>query len=332
MILVAIDQLAPLVGRRQACHVLAVPRATWYRHRRPPQVRHRGKPHPRALRAEELTRILACLHDERFQDCAPRQVYAALLDEGRYHCSVRTMYRLLDAQGESRERRAQLVHPPYQKPELLATGPNQLWSWDITKLRGPAQWVYYYLYVVLDVFSRYVVGWMLAYRETAALAERLLKHAYRSQGVQPGQLTVHADRGSSMKSRTHAMLFADLGVLRSHSRPHVADDNPYSEAWFRTLKYQPGFPDRFGSIEHGRAHMHPFFHWYNHDHYHTGLGLLTPAAVHYGQAPQLLAQRQLVLTAAFEAHPERFVRRAPRPPDLPSQVWINPPKKEEKTL
>ena len=160
MILVAIDQLAPLVGRRQACHVLAVPRATWYRHRRPPQVRHRGKPHPRALRAEERTRILACLHEERFQDCAPRQVYAALLDEGRYHCSVRTMYRLLDAQGESRERRDQLVHPPYQKPELLATGPNQLWSWDITKLRGPAKWVYYYLYVVLDVFSRYVVGWM----------------------------------------------------------------------------------------------------------------------------------------------------------------------------
>lgn len=331
MIIQAVDELAPLVGRRQACHALAVPRATWYRRRQPAQVRRRN-PHPRALQPKERARVLACLHEERFQDCAPRQVYAALLDEGRYHCSVRTMYRLLDAQGESRERRGQLVHPPYQKPELLATGPNQLWSWDITKLRGPVKWTFYYLYVILDVFSRYVVGWMLAYRETATLAERLIEHASRSQHIQPGQLTLHADRGSWMKSKTVAMLLADRGVVRTHSRPHVADDNPFSEAWFHTLKYQPGFPDRFGSIEHGRAHLHPFFHWYNHDHYHTGLGLLTPAAVHYGQAPRLLAQRQLVLTAAFETHPERFVRRAPRPPDLPSQVWINPPTKEEKAL
>ncbi len=331
MIRAAIDELAPLVGRRQACHALAVPRATWYRSRRPPQPRRRSADHPRALKIEERTEVLACLHEERFQDCAPRQVYAALLDEGRYHCSVRTMYRLLEAQGESRERRDQLLHPPYQKPELLATGPNQLWSWDITKLRGPAKWTFYYLYVILDVFSRYTVGWMLAYRETAALAQRLIEHACRSQRIQPGQLTIHADRGSSMKSKTVAMLLADLGVVRTHSRPHVADDNPFSEAQFRTLKYQPGFPDRFGSIEHGRAHCQPFFHWYNHDHYHTGLGLLTPAAVHYGQAPRLLAQRQLVLTAAFQAHPERFVRRAPRPPDLPSQVWINPPKAGAKT-
>lgn len=332
MIQAAIDELEPLVGRRQACHALAVPRATWYRRRRPPSQRRRPQPHPRALAAEERSQVLACLHEERFQDCAPRQVYAALLDEGRYHCSVRTMYRLLEAQGESRERRDQLAHPGYQKPELLATGPNHLWSWDITKLRGAVKWTFYYLYVILDVFSRYVVGWMLAYRETAALAERLIEHACRSQHIQPGQLTIHADRGSSMKSKTVALLLADLGVVRTHSRPHVADDNPFSEAHFRTLKYQPGFPDRFGSIEHGRAHLHPFFHWYNHDHYHTGLGLLTPAAVHYGRAPQLLAQRQLVLTAAFQTHPERFVRRAPRPPDLPSQVWINPPKKEEKAL
>lgn len=269
---------------------------------------------------------LACLHEERFQDCAPRQVYATLLDEGRYHCSVRTLYRLLEAQGENRERRDQLVHPAYQKPELLATGPNQLWSWDITKLRGPMKWTFFYLYVILDVFSRYVVGWMLAYRESATLAERLIEQACQSQHIQPGQLTLHADRGSSMRSKTVAMLLADLGVLRSHSRPHVSDDNPFSEAQFRTLKYHHAFPDRFGSIEHGRAFLQPFFHWYNHTHYHTGIGLLTPAVVHYGRGPELLANRQTVLTAAFQAHPERFVRRAPRPPDLPSQVWINPPK------
>jgi putative transposase len=326
MITAAIEELAPLVGRRQACHALAVPRATWYRRQRPPQARRRPAVHPRALSPEERGVALACLHEERFQDCAPRQVYAALLDEGRYHASVRTLYRLLEAQGESRERRDQLIHPPYQKPELLATGPNQLWSWDITKLRGPVKWTFFYLYVILDVFSRYVVGWMLAYRETAALAQRLIEEACRKQKIQPGQLTIHADRGSPMRAKSLALLLADLGVDRTHSRPHVSDDNPFSEAHFRTLKYRPDFPDRFGSIEHGRAYLPPFFHWYNHDHYHTGLGLLTPAAVHYGQAPQLLAQRQSVLTAAFQAHPERFVRRAPRPPDLPAQVWINPPK------
>ncbi len=327
MILAAIEELSPLVGRRQACQALAAPRATWYRRRRPSLPRRRLKRHPRALSQQERGQVLACLHEERFQDCPPAQVYAALLDQGRYHCSIRTMYRLLDEHGESRERRDQLTHPPYQKPELLATGPNQLWSWDITKLRGPVKWSYFYLYVVLDIFSRYVVGWMVAYRESAALAKRLIEHSYRSQHIVPGQLTVHADRGSSMKSKPLALLLADLGVLKTHSRPHVPDDNPFSESQFHTLKYHPGFPARFGSIEHSRALCQPFFRWYNHDHHHSGLGLLTPAAVHHGHAPQILAQRQSVLTTAFTAHPERFVPRAPRPPDLPPQVWINPPNK-----
>ena len=332
MILAAIDELASLIGRRRACAALAVPRATWYRRRRPPRPRQPARPHPRALSEQERSQALTCLHEERFQDCAPPQVFAALLDEGRYHCSIRTMYRLLAARGENRERRDQLAHPPYQKPELLATGPNQLWSWDITKLRGPVKWTFYYLYVILDVFSRYVVGWMVAYRESSTLAQRLIEHSCRSQHIQPGQLTIHADRGSSMKSKPVALLMADLGVLKTHSRPHVSNDNPFSESQFRTMKYRPDFPDRFGSIEHSRFFCQPFFRWYNHDHHHSGLGLLTPAAVHYGQAPRLLAQRQLVLDGAFRAHPERFVRRAPHPPELPSQVWINPPKKEANTL
>ena len=332
MILAAVEELSPLLGRRQACQALAVPRATWYRRRRPAQPRRPAQGHPRALSAQEKSQVLACLHEERFQDSAPPQVFAALLDEGRYHCSIRTMYRLLAQRGENRERRDQLMHPPYQKPELLATGPNQLWSWDITKLRGAVKWTFYYLYVILDIFSRYVVGWMVAYRETAALAERLIEHACRSQHIQPGQLTLHADRGSSMRSQPVALLLADLGVLKTHSRPNVSDDNPYSESQFRTLKYRPDFPDRFGSIEHARLFCQPFFRWYNHDHHLSGLGLLTPAAVHYGHAPRLLAQRQRVLDGAFSAHPERFVRRAPRPPDLPSQVWINPPKQEAKAL
>ena len=332
MMQAAIDELTPLVGRRRACAALAVPRATWYRRRRPPQPRRPPRRHPRALSEQERGEVLACLHEERFQDCAPPQVFAALLDEGRYHCSIRTMYRLLAQRGENRERRDQLMHPPYQKPELLATGPNQLWSWDITKLRGPVKWTFFCLYVILDVFSRYAVGWMIAYRESSTLAQRLIEHSCLSQNIRPGQLTIHADRGSSMKSKPVALLMSDLGVLKTHSRPHVSNDNPFSEAQFRTLKYRPEFPDRFGSIEHARAFSQHFFRWYNHDHHHSGLGLLTPAAVHYGQAPQLLANRQSVLSAAFHAHPERFVRRAPRPPDLPAEVWINPPKKEAKAL
>jgi putative transposase len=330
----ALDQLIPLVGILQACQALAVPRASWYRRRRrslSPSPVAAKRHSSRALSESEQSVVLDCLHEDRFQDCAPAQVYAALLDEGRYHCSIRTMYRLLEARGENRERRDQLTHPPYQKPELLATQANQLWSWDITKLRGPAKWTVYSLYVILDVFSRFVVGWMIAYRETAELAKRLIEHSCRKHKIAPGQLTVHADRGSSMKSKPVALLLADLGVIKTHSRPHVSDDNPYSESQFRTLKYRPDFPDRFGSIEDARGFCQGFFHWYNYQHHHSGLGLMTPATVHFGQATQLLAQRQTVLNEAFRLHPERFVRNPPKPPQLPSEVWINPPPKEEKT-
>jgi len=334
----ALDQLRPLIGMKRACQALSVPRATWYRRSKrrglfpaaPTSAQHQRRS-ARALSEGEQSGVLACLHEERFQDCSPAQVYAALLDEGRFYCSIRTMYRLLETQGESHERRDQLTHPPYQKPELLATGANQLWSWDITKLRGPVKWTVYHLYVILDVFSRYVVGWMIAHRESAELAKRLIHHSCRAQNIAPGQLTVHADRGSSMKSKPVALLLADLGVVKTHSRPHVSDDNPYSESQFRTLKYRPGFPDRFGSIEDARGFCQSFFQWYNHQHHHSGLGLMTPAMVHHGQAMHILAHRQAVLDAAYSAHPERFVRKPPTPPELPSQVWINKPPPEGKT-
>jgi putative transposase len=328
----ALSRISGLVGMKRACQALAIPRATVYRRRRhsPGSLETAKRRSWRALGEHERSTVLECLHQERFQDCSPAQVYAALLDEGRYHCSIRTMYRLLETRGESRERRDQLTHPPYQKPELLATAANQLWSWDITKLRGPVKWTFYYLYVILDVFSRYVVGWMIAYRESAELARRLIEHTCRKQQIAPGQLTIHADRGSSMKSKPVALLLSDLGVVKTHSRPHVCDDNPYSESQFRTLKYHAGFPDRFGSIEDARGFCQSFFRWYNFDHRHSGLGLLTPAVVHLGKAAELIEHRQSVLDAAFKAHPERFVRRPPRPPSLPTAVWINRPSEEEK--
>jgi putative transposase len=248
-----------------------------------------------------------------------------LLDEGQYHCSIRTMYRLLAQRGQSRERRDQLTHPRYQKPELLATAPNQLWSWDITKLLGPAKWTYFYLYVILDVFSRYVTGWMVAMRESAELAKRLIEESCAKQNIQRGQLTLHADRGTSMSSKPVAFLLADLGVTKTHSRPHVSDDNPYSESQFRTMKYRPEFPDRFGCIQDSRAFSQGFFRWYNQEHRHSGLALLTPAMVHYNQTGPILLQRQHVLDAAYQLHPERFVRQAPKPLKLPTEVWINKP-------
>jgi len=324
----AVEELSSVVGVRRACEHLSIPRSGVYRRRRrrlsPPSVAA-ARASARRLKDEEKSTILACLHEERFQDCSPAQVYASLLDDGQYHCSIRTMYRLLEAEGESRERRDQLVHPPYRKPELLATGPNQLWSWDITKLQGPVKWSYFYLYVILDVFSRYVTGWMVAYRETAGLARQLIEHSCRKQNIAPGQLTIHADRGSAMTSKSLALLLADLGVVRTHSRPHVSDDNPFSEAHFKTMKYRPDYPDRFGSIQDARGFCHGFFPWYNHQHHHSGLHLLTPAAVHYQQSDQLILQRQAVLDVAYAAHPERFVRRPPKHPSLPDAVWINPP-------
>ena len=324
----AVEELSSVVGVRRACEQLSIPRAGVYRRRRrrlsPPPVAA-ARCSARRLKEEEKSTVLACLHEERFQDCSPAQVYASLLDDGQYHCSIRTMYRLLDAEGESRERRDQLVHPPYRKPELLATGPNQLWSWDITKLRGPVKWSYFYLYVILDVFSRYVTGWMVAYRETAGLARQLIEHSCRKQNIAPGQLTIHADRGSAMTSKSLALLLADLGVVRTHSRPHVSDDNPFSEAHFKTMKYRPDYPDRFGSIQDARRFGQRFFPWYNHEHHHSGLQLLTPATVHYQQSDRLILQRQSVLDVAYAAHPERFVRRPPKHPSLPDAVWINPP-------
>ncbi len=312
-----------------ACRVLGIPRSTLYRMRQPVSPTpasgtQRAQP-ARALCDDEKQAVRTLLNSVRFQDRSPRQVYAALLDEGEYLCHWRTMYRILDEYQEVRERRNQLRHPVYAKPELLATGPNQLWSWDITKLRGPAPWTYDYLYVMLDVFSRYVVGWLLAERESAALAGELTAAACTKQAIQPGQLTIHADRGSAMLAKSMTLLMSDLGVNKSHSRPHVSDDNPYSEAQFRTLKYSPGYPDRFGSLADARQWSQTFFTWYNQEHHHTSLGLLTPADVHYGRAAQKLAQRQGVLRQAYSAHPERFVNGLPTTTTLPTAVWINPP-------
>jgi len=325
----AVSELAIDTGTSAACQALWMPRASYYWQRRKlsaPTGAASPRPAPaRALDRAERETVLARLHEERFQDRSPAAVYATLLDEGEYHCSIRTMYRLLAEHGEVRERRDQLTHPPYRKPELLATAPNQLWSWDITKLLGPTKWTYFYLYVILDLFSRYVTGWMVTLRESAELAKRLIEESCRKQGIRPGQLTLHADRGTSMTSKPVAFLLADLGVTKTHSRPHVSNDNPYSESHFRTLKYRPEFPDRFGCLQDSRAFCQGFFRWYNQEHRHSGLGLLTPAMVHYGQAENVLRQRQAALDVAYQLHPERFVRSAPRPPQLPSEVWINRP-------
>lgn len=270
--------------------------------------------------------MLALLHSKRFVDRAPAQIVATLLDAGHYLCSVRTMYRILGAHDEVHERRRRLVHPAYQRPELVATAPNQVWSWDLTKLRGPAKWSYFHLYVLLDLFSRFVVGWMLAHRESGVFARRLIAQTCQRQGIEPGQLTLHADRGSAPASKTVAQLLADLCVERSHSRPHVSNDNPFSESQFATMKGHPEFPDRFVSYEHAHSFCRSFFPWYNTEHRHSGITYLTPEMVHTGQAPLVLAQRAKVLEAAYAAHPERFVRRAPKPPALPEAVWINPPR------
>jgi putative transposase len=309
---------------------LGLPAATYYRAKRAatvPLVPRTPRCAPaRALQPAERQQVLEVLHDPRFIDLAPAQVYATLLDEGTYLSSERTMYRILAEQQEVRERRAQRRHPVYAAPELLATRPNQLWSWDITRLNGPAKWTWYQLYVILDVFSRYVVGWMIAYRETAVLAEHLIATSCTRQGIRRDQLTLHADRGSSMTSKPVALLLADLGVTKTHSRPHVSDDNPYSEAHFKTLKYRPDFPERFGSLQDARAHCVDFFRWYNTEHRHSALGLHTPHDMHFGLAEARQIARAAVLTAAYAATPERFVRRPPTPALLPTAAWINRPK------
>ena len=325
----AAEDFARVVGTAPACAALTVNRASLYRHRRRRPGAARRRPTPdRALSAAERQVVCDVLHDERFVDKAPAQVYATLLDKDVYHCSIRTMYRILAAREEVRERRNQLRHPNYKKPELLATAANQIWSWDITKLLGPVKWTYYYLYVILDIFSRYVVGWMLALQESARLAKRLIAESAAKQRIEPDQLTIHADRGSSMKSQGVAVLLASLGITKTHSRPHVSNDNPYSEAHFKTLKYCPAFPGRFGSYKDGLSFCHRFFRYYNNEHRHSGIGLMTPYAVHHGLASKITAARQKTLLAAYARHPERFVRKSPRPPVLPEAAWINPPAKE----
>ena len=323
-----VAELAPRLGIAPTCAALGLSRASYYRGRAP---RPEPKPRPmpvRALAPEERGEVLAVLNEPRFMDLAPAEVYATLLDEHRYLCSERTFYRVLAENAPVRERRDQLRHPHYAAPQLLATRPNQLWSWDITKLLGPTKWTYYYLYVLLDVFSRYVVGWLLALRESAVLAEKLIAESCERQNIQPGELTVHADRGAAMTSKPVAFMMADLGITKSHSRPHVSNDNPFSEAQFKTLKYRPDFPDRFGSPEHGRSFCGDFFPWYNTEHHHVGLGLFTPHDVHYGLAEHKHELRAQVLTEAFARHPRRFPNGAPRPKAVPTKAWINPPKGE----
>ena len=312
------------LGIALTCAALGVSTASYYRQGKPKQAKPRV-PSARALAGVERAAVLAVLHEPRFVDLAPLQVYAQLLDEERYLCSARTMYRILAACQEVRERRNQLRHPAYTAPQLLATRPNEVWSWDITKLLGPVKWTYFHLYVILDVFSRYVVGWMIAPHESAQLAHKLIAATCARQGIAPGALTLHADRGSSMTSKPVALLLADLGVTKTHSRPHVSNDNPFSEAHFKTLKYRPDFPERFAAIEAARAHGQAFFPWYNTVHRHSGIGLLTPHDVHYGLADQRVTARATVLAAAHAAHPERFVAGLPRPPARPTAVWINPP-------
>jgi len=331
--MVAVSDVRGSMPCTEACAALGLPRATYYRLQDPIS---RGKTacgaqtgarkaSPRALTTAERDRVLDTLHDPAHVDLPASQVWARLLDRGEYLCSQRTMYRILDAHGEVRERRAQRRLPVYQRPELLATAPNQVWSWDITRLKGPRKWTFFNLYVVLDIFSRYTVGWLIAERESAGLATDLIEETYTKHGVLPGQITLHSDRGNPMVSRSMALLLADLGITKSLSRPHVSDDNPFSEAQFKTLKYRPDYPDRFGSVEHARGYFARLFDWYHHEHRHSALGWMTPADVHYGRAVSLREERARVLDAAYRRNPERFVRRPPAPPALPTAVWINRP-------
>ena len=322
----AVQPLASQVGVAPACRALGVPRASFYRRQRPAPGHQQPRPTPaRALCASERAHVLDVLASPRFVDRSPAEVVATLLDEGQYLCAERTMYRILAANQPVRERRNQRSHPCYTKPELVATGPNQTWSWDITRLRGPKRWTSFYLYVLLDIFSRCVVGWMVADRENAALAATLIEETCLKQGIEPQVLTLHSDRGAPMTSKCTAQLLADLGVTRSLSRPQVSDDNPFSEAQFKTLKYHPGFPGRFEDITAAIAFCRSFFPWYNTEHRHAGIAMLTPDDVHHHRAPDVLAQRGRTLQAAWALHPERFVHGTPKPAPPPEAVWINPP-------
>jgi len=314
-------------GPTEACRAFGVPKATFYRHRDPkPAAREKPRRNHRKLSDEEEQRVLDLLTHERFVDEAVPEIYATLLNEGTYLCSQRTMYRVLERHASTKERRDQLRYPEYSKPELLADGPNQVWSWDITKLKGPRKWTYYYLYVIMDVYSRCVVGWMVATRESALLAERLIEQTCERQLIQRDQLTIHADRGTAMRSKLVAQLLADLGITKSHSRPYTSTDNPYSEAQFKTLKYHRTFPKSFGCIEDAQAFLRGFFTWYNRQHRHSGIGYVTPESLHTGKAHQIRKKRCAVLRSAYEKHPERFVKGIPQPPEIPAAAWINKPK------
>ena len=327
----AAAELAQQAGVKPSCAALGVSRATLYRRQKPSTGRQQPHPRPaRALSDDERQAVLDVLDSPRFADRAPAEVFATLLDEEKYLCSERSMYRLLAERAPVRERRNQLRHPEYAKPQLIATAPNQVWSWDITKLLGPAKWTYYYLYVLLDIFSRYVVGWMLAQRENANLAARLIEETCTKHGVEPQVLTLHSDRGSPMTAKCTAQLLADLGVIQSLSRPRVCDDNPYSEAQFKTLKYHPGFPSRFDGQEDALAYCRTFLPWYNTEHRHGGIALLTPEDVHFGRAAEVLTRRQSALDDAFRIHPERFPRGRPMAQTLPTAVYINPPEEKAK--
>ena len=325
----AVAELVATVPARRALRALGGSSATWYRRRAPRlpgALRRRAVP-PLALLASERQNIVATLTSARFADVTPYTAYARLLDEdGTYLASVRTFYRVLAAEGLVQERRNQLVHPAHLKPELVATGPNQVWSWDITRLRSTMKWQFFYLYVLIDIFSRYVVGWLVAGAENAGRARALIEETCEKYGIARDTLTLHSDRGSPMRAKTTAELFVDLGVAASFSRPRVSNDNPFSEAQFKTLKYRPEFPGRFAGIAHARTHLRQFFAWYNEEHRHSGIGFMTPASVHFGRASAVDAQRRRVLQAAYAAHPERFKGRVPTPPALPEIVGINLPK------
>lgn len=321
--------LAPTTGVAAACRALGASRASYYRRQSnarsvaaPPSPRPRPA---RALPDAERAAVLDQLHSDRFVDQAPAEVYATLLDEGVYLCSERTMYRILAQAAEVHERRAQARHPVHPRPMLVAAQPNQVWSWDITKLAGPATGSWFYLYTIIDIYSRYVPGWLVATRENAELARRFLAETAAKHGIVPATLTLHADRGSPMVAQSVALLLGSLGITQSHSRPHVSNDNPFSESGFKTLKYHPTFPQRFGSLEDARTFGQQFFTWYNTAHHHQGIGLHTPVQVHTGDAARVRVHRQHTLAIAYTRHPERFVHGAPQPPAPPSVVWINRP-------
>lgn len=327
----AVDELTPTIGMRPSCGVVGISPATVYRHRSPrlPKPKPARSRSHRALSEPERDAVLDQLHSDRFVDWSPGAVHAALLDEGRYLASERTMYRLLAGQDEVSERRRQLTHPNYARPELIAAAPNEVWSWDITKLKGPHNWNCFHAYVIIDIFSRYCVGWTVKERESAQVAQALIKHAATTQKIEQGKLTVHADRGSSMRSKPVAFLLADLGITKSHSRPYTSTDNPFSEAMFKTTKYRPEFPDRFETLQDATAFFRQFIDWYNNQHRHSGIGMMTPDAMHSGKAPEIRRKRAAVLEAAYRANPERFVNGLPVPHKLPTAVWINKPEEAE---